>query len=101
MSSIYTDNQPSVTSLRKIVFIIIWNVAGELVNPKNMTVGSNSPSGVRKAAFHSSPGLIRMLLYPQRTSNLVNNVHPLSRSMVCGISGETFRFFFVHLLIGR
>jgi hypothetical protein len=34
-----------------MVFIIIWNVAGELVKPKNMTVGSNRPSGVRKAAF--------------------------------------------------
>ncbi|KAI0261693.1 hypothetical protein BGY98DRAFT_929414, partial [Russula aff. rugulosa BPL654] len=65
---------PRATSLLKMVFIIIWNVAGEFVSPKNMTVGSNSPSGVRKAAFHSSPGLIRILLYPQRTSNLVNSV---------------------------
>jgi hypothetical protein len=27
-------------------------VAGEFVRPKNMTVGSNNPSFVMKAAFH-------------------------------------------------
>ena len=58
MLSMYTDSHPRATSFRKIVFIIIWNVAGELVSPKNMTVGLNRPSGVRKATFHSSPGLI-------------------------------------------
>ncbi|KIJ10925.1 hypothetical protein PAXINDRAFT_36638, partial [Paxillus involutus ATCC 200175] len=52
-------------------FIIVWNVAGELVRPKNITRGSNRPRLVRKAAFHSSPSLIRTLLYPQRTSSLV------------------------------
>ena len=34
----------------KAAFIIAWNVAGELVNPKNITVGSNDPSGVENAA---------------------------------------------------
>jgi len=84
-----TDVSLLATSDRNIVFIIIWNVAGELVSLKNMTVGSNSPSGVRNAAFHSSPGLIWMLLYPQQTSNLVNKVHPTSQSMTEGIRGET------------
>jgi len=101
MSSINTDVSPFATSGRNIVFIIIWNVAGELVRPKNMTVGSNSPSGVRNAAFHSSPGLIRMLLYPHRTSNLVNRVHLASRSITEGISGDTLQFRLVHLLRGR
>jgi len=64
MLSIYTESHPWATSLWNIVFIIIWNVAGEFVKPKNMTVGSNSPSGVRDAAFHSSPSLMWMLLYP-------------------------------------
>jgi len=58
MSSMNTDVSPFATSGQNIVFIIIWNVAGELVRPKNMMVGSNNPSGVRKAAFHLSPGLI-------------------------------------------
>src|SRR6266478_1959959 len=101
MSSMYTDNHPWATSVQKIVFIIIWNVAGEFVSPKNITVGSNKPSGVRKAAFHLSPSLILMLLYPHRTSTFVKRVHPLSRSITWGISGDTFWLRRVHLLIGR
>src|SRR6266478_5131751 len=100
MSSIYTDNQPCATSVRKMVFIIIWNVAREFVRPKNMTVGSNSPSGVRKVAFHSSPSLMRMLLYPHWTLTFVKRVHLHNLSITWGISGETFQFFMVHLLIG-
>jgi hypothetical protein len=34
--------------------------------------------------------LMCTLLYPHRTSNLVNREHPLSLSMVCGIKGDTF-----------
>jgi len=45
-----------------MMFIIIWKVAREFVSLKNITVGSNRPSGVRKAAFHLSPSLILMLL---------------------------------------
>src|SRR6266850_1886658 len=100
MSSIYTESHPCATCAQKMWFIIIWKVAGELVKPKNMTNGSNSPSGVRKAAFHLSPSLIWILLYPHRMSNLVNRVHPVNWSTTCGISGDTFRFFFVHLLTG-
>jgi len=96
-----TDVSPFATLERNIVFIIIWNVVGELVRPKNMTVGSNNPSGVRNAAFHSSPGLIQILLYPHRTSNLVNRVHPANRSMTEGIRGDTLRLRLVHLLRGR
>ncbi|OSX55833.1 hypothetical protein POSPLADRAFT_1092401, partial [Postia placenta MAD-698-R-SB12] len=59
----------------KISFIMAWKVAGELVRPKNITrVGSYSPRLVTKAAFHSSPALIRTLLYPHRTSNFVKSV---------------------------
>jgi hypothetical protein len=29
--------------LRNIVSIMVWKVAGELVSPKNITVGSKSP----------------------------------------------------------
>src|SRR5258708_21055514 len=35
---------------------------------------SKRPLGVRNAAFHSSPSLIRTLLYPHRISNLVKRV---------------------------
>src|SRR6266404_7403581 len=54
-----------------IWFIMVWNVLGEFVSPKNITHGSKRPYLVLNAAFSSSPDLIRMLLYPQRTSNLV------------------------------
>ena len=57
-----------------------WKVAGELHILKNMTFGLNSPSGVVKVAFHQSSGLMRTLLYPHCTLNLVkiNNPHSLS-----------------------
>ena len=47
-----------------VISIIDWNVAGGLHIPKNITVSSNSPLLVLNAAFHSSPCLIQMLLYP-------------------------------------
>ena len=42
--------------------------------------GSNSPSGMVKAAFHQSSGLMRMLLYPHCMSNFmkINDPHNLS-----------------------
>src|SRR5260221_1164648 len=59
-----------------MLFIIIWNVAGELHNLKNMTVGSNRPQLVWNAAFHSSPSLICTLLNPQWRSSTVKNSAP-------------------------
>ena len=63
MSSMYTVKFPSLMSSLNNSFIIVWKVASELVRPKNIMVGSNNPSWVRKAAFHLSP-LIHILLYP-------------------------------------
>lgn len=65
-----------------------WKVAGEFVSPKNITVGSNNPLFVTNVAFHSSPSLIRMLLYPCHTSSLVNILAPWSRSTSSGMSGS-------------
>ena len=82
-SSIKIENHPSMTYLQKNVFIIIWKVAGELVRPKNITIGLKSPSGVKNTAFHSSPGLIRMLLYPVKVQGLERcNVHRLLAASV-------------------
>ena len=39
-----------------------WKVAGELLRPKNITVGSNSPLWVIKAAFHWSPSQMRIVV---------------------------------------
>ena len=43
---------------------MVWNVAGELVNLKNITVGSKSPSLVMKAALCRSSSTIWTVLYP-------------------------------------
>ena len=83
-----------------MAFIIVWNVVGEFVSPKNITVGLNNPSGVRNAALCLSPSLIQMLLYPQQMSSIVKRVQPLRQSMTWLISGEMFLFFFVHLFKG-
>jgi hypothetical protein len=71
MLSMYMVNHLSATSSKKSVFIIVWKVAGKFVSPKNMTVGSNSPSFVMKAAFYWSLSLILTLLYPHCMLNLV------------------------------
>ena len=88
MSSKYTVTCPSSIKSLKMSFIMVWKVAGELVRPKNMTVGSKSPLLVRKAAFHSYPSFIRTLLYPQRTSNLEKTLDPFSLSTSSCISSK-------------
>src|SRR6266404_6990788 len=55
----------------KMWFIIVWNVLGEFVRPKNMTNGSNRPYFVLNAPFSSLLALIQMLLYPHQTSNFM------------------------------
>ena len=65
-----------------------WKVAGELHIPKNMTFSLNSPSGVVKAAFHWSSGLMRMLLYPNHTLNLVKIDNPRNLSMRSEMRGR-------------
>jgi len=79
---------PSAIRSLKMLSIMAWKVAGELHMPKNMTVGSNSPLLVLKAAFHSLPFLIQILLYPHCTSNFVNNFAPLSLSRSLEIRGR-------------
>ena len=46
----------------KMLFIIVWKVAGLLVILKNITRGSKRLWLVWKATFHLSPGLMHMLL---------------------------------------
>ncbi len=54
---------------------------GELVRLKNITVGSNSPLFMVKAAFHSCPFFIFTALYPHLISSFVKRVHPLRWSI--------------------
>ena len=74
-----------------------WNVAGELHIPKNITVGLNSPLFVLNAAFHWSSFLIRTLLYPQQTSNLVKYFAPFILSMISEIRESGYAFLIVQL----
>ena len=63
-------------------------MVGEFDNLKNMTIGSNNPLDVMKVAFHWSPSLILMLLYPDRISNFVKMVASLTMSMRSDIRGS-------------
>jgi len=65
-----------------------WNIAGEFVKPKNITVGSNDPSGVVKNAFYLSPFLILTLLYHHLKSNFVNTFLVPIFSIMSKISGS-------------
>ena len=44
---------------------------GALHRPKNITIGSDSPSGVMNTALYWSPSLIQMLLYLACMSNFI------------------------------
>ena len=78
-----------------MLFIMVWKVVGLLVMPKNITKGSNRPQLVQKAVFHSSPGLMRMLLKPQRTSSLVKCLALQSCDTSLEISGREYLFLTV------
>ena len=95
ISSMYTITCPSSICRFRMWFMNDWKVAGELVSPKNITVGSNRPRFVRNAAFHSSPSLIRILLYPHRMSIFEKTWAFFSLSMSSWISGSGYRFLTV------
>ena len=65
-----------------------WKVAGELHTLKNIMFSLNSPSRVVKAAFYLSSGLMRMLLYPYYTLNLVKINDPRNLSIRLEIRGR-------------
>ena len=65
-----------------------WKVTGKLHIPKNIMFDLNSPSGVVKAAFHWSFGLMSTLLYPYHTSNLVKVNDPCSLLMRSEMRGR-------------
>ena len=67
---------------------MVWNIAGELIRPKNITVSSNDPSDVMNAAFYLSPSFICILLYPYHKSNLVNTFFVSIFSMISEIKGK-------------
>ena len=70
------------------MIIMVWNVAGELVKLKNITVGLNDPSGVVNAAFHLFSPFIHILLYSYHKSNLLNTLFVSMFYMVSEIKGK-------------
>ncbi len=73
-----------------------WKVAREFVSPKNINVGSNKPLLVLKVAFHSSPFLMCMLLYPHLTLNLENSHLPARLWINSMINGSGYLLGMVH-----
>ena len=63
-------------------------VVGKLHIPKNMMFDSNSPSGVVKVAFYWSSNLMRTLLYPHHTLNLIKIDNPCSLSTRSEMGGR-------------
>jgi len=47
-------------------------VASEFVNPKNITIGSKTPSDIENAVFYSSSSFILILLYLYLKSIVIN-----------------------------
>ena len=63
---------PVLIKSYRILFIIVWNIAGEFISPKNITIGLNNSFNIVNAAFHLSLSFIYILLYPYYKSNLIN-----------------------------
>ena len=61
MSSMKLLTAPVLIKSQRILFIIIWNIIGEFLSQKNITVGSNDPSGVMNTTFHSSLFIIESM----------------------------------------
>ena len=76
-------------------------MAGELVRPKNMTIGLYSPSLVMNTAFYQSLGLMSTLLYPHLMSKPVNSVQSLNRLISDRMSSSRYRFLIVQELTGQ
>ena len=81
-------SHPSVIISPKVESMNAWKVGGELHCPKNITKGSYRPKGVVNAAFHLSPSLIWMLLYPHQMSILEKYLAPFSLSMRVAMRGR-------------
>jgi len=101
MLSRYTTTTPSVIKSLKMSSIMVWNVAGLLHSPKNITSGSKSPWFFWNAAFHSSPSFIQTLLNPHQTSSLVKYLAPLSLLMSSEMRGSGYLFMTVIVFRAR
>ena len=72
----------------RISFIMVYNVASELVSPKNITISSNDSSGMVNIAFHLFPSFICTLLYFYLKSTFVNTFFVSIFSIISKIKGK-------------
>src|SRR5882672_194391 len=73
---------------RKTSLSIRVKVAGALHSLNGMTIHSNNPLFVLKPVLYVSSVVTRILLYPARISNLLNNDFPRSSSRIDDILGS-------------
>ena len=93
ISSTKATTFPSLIISLRILFIIIWNIAGEFVIPKNMAIGSKNLIQVVNAPFHLFFSLILTLLNLYQRSILVNTCL-LSMLSIKSIINESRQLFF-------
>ena len=79
---------PVLIKSHMISFIIVWNIAGEFVSLKTITVSSNNLSSVINTAFYLSSFFIYTLLYSQCKSSLVNTFFILIFSIMSEIKDK-------------
>ena len=78
----------SIDEVLQDFFIIVWNIASELVSLKNITASLNDPFSVVNAAFHLSSSFIHTLLYPHHRSIFVNTFFVLIFYTMSKIKGK-------------
>ena len=98
MLSRQTTTIPSAIRSQKMLFIIIQNMAGLLVIPKNITNSSNSLWLVWNMVFHLSLDLICTLLKPQQILSLVKSLAPQSYKISLEIRKKGYLFLIVMAL---
>ena len=80
------------------LFTIVWNMAGEFVKLKNITIGPNNSSSIVKTTFYLSFSFILILLYLYLKFNFMNTFLVPIFSMMSEISDNGYLFFTVYSL---
>src|SRR5258708_31736729 len=83
---------------QRMLFIIIWKVAGELHSPKNMMSGSKSPQFMERATFHSFPSFCQTLLETPWRHKGVNH-YQSPRLLDTSETNGSGREFFTHISV--
>ena len=88
---------PVLIKFYRILFIIVWNIAGKFISPKNITIGLNNSSNIVNATFYLSSSFIYTLLYPYHKSNLINTSFVPIFFLISKINSKEYLFLIFHL----